>query len=63
MLDMLLDEIRPYAFLSDIKDIPFEEITPLIHRILPSVSNQDAEKLVIMLISIINNEKNEKIDF
>lgn len=62
MFDMLLDEVRPYAFLSNIEDIPFEEITPIVHRIFPSTSDKDAEKIVKMLISVIKSEKKEKID-
>lgn len=62
MFDMLLDEVRPYAFSSNIEDIPFEEITPIVHRIFPSTSDKDAEKIVKMLISVIKSEKKEKID-
>ena len=62
MFDMLLDEVRPYAFSSNIDDIPFEEITPIVHRIFPSTSDKDAEKIVKMLISAIKSEKKEKID-
>ena len=62
MFDMLLDEVRPYAFSSNIEDIPFEEITPIVHRIFPSVSEKDAEKVISMLISVIKSEKKEKID-
>ena len=62
MFDMLLEEVKPYAFSSNMEDIPFEEITPIVHRIFPSVSEKDAEKVISMLISIIKSEKKEKID-
>ena len=62
MLDMLLDEVRPYAFSSNIEDIQFEDITPIVHRIFSSISDNDAEKIVKMLISVIKSEKKEKID-
>lgn len=62
MFDMLLDEVRPYVFSSNIDDIPFEEITPIVHRIFPSTSDKDAEKIVKMLISVIKSEKKEKVD-
>ena len=45
MFDMLLEEVKPYAFSSNMEDIPFEEITPIVHRIFPSVSEKDAEKV------------------
>ena len=41
MFDMLLEEVKPYAFSSNMEDIPFEEITPIVHRIFPSVSEKD----------------------
>ena len=62
MFDMLLEEVKPYAFSSNMEDIPFEEITPIVHRIFPSVSEKDAEKVISMLISVIKSEKKEKID-
>ena len=62
MCDMLLEEIKPYAFSRNMEDIPFEEITPIVHRIFPSVSEKDAEKVISMLISVIKSEKKEKID-
>lgn len=62
MFDMLLEEVKPYAFSSNIEDIPFEEITPIVHRIFSSVSEKDAEKVISMLISVIKSEKKEKID-
>ncbi|MBQ7343703.1 MAG: phospholipase [Clostridia bacterium] len=62
MFDMLLEEVKPYAFSSNMEDIPFEEITPIVHRIFPSVSEKDAEKIISMLISVIKSEKKEKID-
>ena len=60
MFDMLLDEVRPYAFSSNIEDIQFEDITPIVHRIFSSISDNDAEKIVKMLISVIKSEKKEK---
>ena len=62
MFDMLLEEVRPYAFSSNVEDIPFEEIIPIVHRIFSSTSDKDAEKIVKMLISVIKSEKKEKID-
>ena len=62
MFDMLLEEVKPYAFSINMEDIPFEEITPIVHRIFPSVSEKDAEKVISMLISVIKSEKKEKID-
>lgn len=62
MFDMLLEEVKPYAFSSNMEDIPFEEITPIVHRIFSSVSEKDAEKVISMLISVIKSEKKEKID-
>ena len=62
MFDMLLEEVKPYAFSNKVEDIPFEEITPIVHRIFPSASDQDAEIIVKMLISVIKSEKREKID-
>lgn len=62
MFDMLLEEVKPYAFSSNMEDIPFEEIIPIVHRIFPSTSDKDAEKIVKMLISVIKSEKKEQID-
>ena len=62
MFDMLIDEVRPYAFSSNIEAIPFEDITPIVHRIFPYISDNDAEKIVKMLISVIKSEKKEKVD-
>lgn len=62
MFDMLLEEVKPYAFSSKVEDIPFEEITPIVHRNFPSVSKKDAEQIVRMLILILKSERKEKIN-
>ncbi len=62
MFNMLFEEVKPYSFLYNREDIPMKEITPLVHKIFPSVSEQDAEKIVDMLVSVIESESNEKVN-
>ena len=62
MFDMLLEEVKPYAFSVNLEEIPYEEIIPCVHRVFPSVSDKDAKKIVNMLISTIESEKRENVD-